>query len=509
MSKYDCIVIGGGFGGMAFALLYAMSGKKTALFEYHDKLGGYGHSFERNGYTFCANMHYFFDTKPNGTVDEFLNRTGLNGNVNFRNLNKDGFDVIRINDYLFRIPSSLEKYRDQLINEFPENKKSINKIFKIRHDLATIAKMYSDQGKYFLLSILKHPIQLLNFMRYSFKSSQSVLDDLNIHGDLRAILLSRLGNFGLLSSDVPLLMLLLEMTYYTDCATFPEQGMGHFITLIHKKCVEHNVSLFLNTEIKKINYDGKKIISVMDQHDIEYFADLYVSDIDPQLTFKLCQYPIPKKYHYHYTYSCFSLYLGLKDINLEHYSFGKHNIWYFPTNQLDANCQAVLSQLDYTQSFLFISTPSMHARPNALSQAGSHTMQIVVPADYELIAALYHNNKNQYEQLKEQVKQCILNVLARKFIPSIRDHIEIEELWSPIDLMNKIKTPCAAMYGMRPDLRKILWPIGQQSPFSNLYFVGASASHAGLAPVLNGAMILFDKLKHEALSRHSDPLKQT
>lgn len=491
---FDCIIIGGGWGGMAFALLSAMQGKKTALFECHDTLGGYGHCFERKGYRFCTNMHYFFDTQPGGSVDEFLKRVHLENKIVFKPLHKDHFDVIKIKDFCFGIPSDLEAYRKKLIDHFPESKAGINQLFKIRDNMAAMTNLFSKSKPLFFSSLFLHPIQFFNFAKLFLKSSSAMLDSLNIQGTLRTILLSRAGNFGILSHDIPLLFLLLEMTYYTNCATFPELGMQHFIDLIHKQLIEHGVALYLNTEIKKINRKDNKILSVVDKNGRQYFSRLFISNIDPQLTLKLSAYPITHKYNYQYTYSCFSLYLGLKNIELSNYALGNFNVWYFPTDDIDSNCESPLNTLDYKRSFLFISTPSAHVRKAALSPVGSHTMQIVVPANYQLIAHLYEHSRAHYENLKLQVKNHILAILNEQFIPNIHHFIEVDEIWSPIDLAKQVKTPFGAMYGMRPNKRKILYPVGQTSPFSNLYFVGATAANPGLGFVLNSAMKLFDSI---------------
>lgn len=491
---YDCIVIGGGWGGIAFALLYAMQGKKIALFESHDKLGGYGHCFEKNGYQFCANMHYFFDTQAGGSVNEFLKRVQLETKIIFAPLDKENFDIIRVNDFSFGIPSDLETYRDKLINYFPESKDSIDQLFKVRDSMVTMTNLFSKSKILFFSSLLSHPTHFINFTKFFLKSSSNVLNNLNIQGKLRSIILSRVGNFGMLSNDIPLLFLLLEMTYYTNCATFPVLGMNHFVEEIHKKLIEYNVSIYLNTEITKINRKKNKILSVLDKNGNEYFSQLFISDIDPQLTLKLADYPINNKYNYQYTYSCFSLYLGLKNINLSEYKLGNFNIWYFPTEDIDLSCESPLYHLNYKNSFLFISTPSAHVRHVSLSPINSHTMQIVAPANYHLIFDLYKKSQIDYENFKLQVKNDILNVIKEKFIPQIRNYIEIEEFWSPIDLAHRVKAPFGTMYGMSPNKRKIIHPIGQKSPFSNLYFVGATASNPGLSFVLASAMQLVDRI---------------
>ncbi len=51
MNQYDAIVIGTGIGGLAEGLLLAHAGKKVALFEKNDILGGRFCSWKKDGFT--------------------------------------------------------------------------------------------------------------------------------------------------------------------------------------------------------------------------------------------------------------------------------------------------------------------------------------------------------------------------------------------------------------------------------------------------------------------------
>jgi phytoene dehydrogenase-like protein len=182
--------------------------------------------------------------------------------------------------------------------------------------------------------------------------------------------------------------------------------------------------------------------------------------------------------------------LGLKNISLKDYGLGNFNIWYNPTEDIDYGFKIPLYDLDYKRSFLFISSPSAHIDPNSIAQ----TMQIVAPANYQLVENIYKHSISAHENLKENIKNHILETLAKKFIPDIRKYIEVAEIWSPIDLAEKVKAPFGTIYGMRPNKRKIIFPVGQKSPFENLYFVGATATNPGLSFVLQSALKLFDNL---------------
>jgi all-trans-retinol 13,14-reductase len=297
------------------------------------------------------------------------------------------------------------------------------------------------------------------------------------------------------ASDTPFTTLLLNTLIYTTSAAFPKKGMHHFIDTIYQKLVENGVDIFLSTEIIKFETRNQAVSSVVDKNGNHYEADLYVSNIDPQETLRLCDFPIKGKFKYKYTHSCYSLYLGLKNINLADYKLGNFNVWYFPSENVDSGYKAALNDLNYESSWLFISTPSAHVSPGVLAPEGCSTMQVVAPANYTKIADLKLRDENKYNELNQYVKESMLNVLSKKFISSIRDYVEVEEFWSPLDLASKVKTPCGAIYGMPADAQKLINPVGQTSPFPNLYFVGATSTVAGLGNVLIGSMNLYNKFK--------------
>lgn len=59
MSKYDCVVIGAGTGGLSAALTMASAGKKTLVVEQHNLPGGCSTSFIRGRFEFDASLHEY------------------------------------------------------------------------------------------------------------------------------------------------------------------------------------------------------------------------------------------------------------------------------------------------------------------------------------------------------------------------------------------------------------------------------------------------------------------
>ena len=62
---YDVLVLGAGWGTAAASLL-AKAGRRVAVLEARDRAGGCGHSFTRDGYSFCAEMQYLMGCGPGG-----------------------------------------------------------------------------------------------------------------------------------------------------------------------------------------------------------------------------------------------------------------------------------------------------------------------------------------------------------------------------------------------------------------------------------------------------------
>ena len=91
---YDYAIIGMGIGGLTLGALLAHAGKKVIIFERHEVPGGYGHTFRKGRFSFCAELHYVWDCGPGERVYRMLEKLGLEQEVTFHRLDPKGFDRI-------------------------------------------------------------------------------------------------------------------------------------------------------------------------------------------------------------------------------------------------------------------------------------------------------------------------------------------------------------------------------------------------------------------------------
>ncbi len=124
--KYDVIIIGSGFGGLACAHLLAQAGRHVLVLEAHWQPGGCLQSYQRKGHTFDTGLHYVGGLYEGQTLHNAFNRLGLL-RLPWHRLDSDGFDHIVINGRTFRLSEGYEKFVETLVQEFPHERIALDK----------------------------------------------------------------------------------------------------------------------------------------------------------------------------------------------------------------------------------------------------------------------------------------------------------------------------------------------------------------------------------------------
>ncbi len=75
--KYDVVVIGSGFGGLACALLLSKAGCRVLVLEAHWQPGGCMQSYQRKGHTFDTGLHYVGGLDDGETLHDVFGQLGL------------------------------------------------------------------------------------------------------------------------------------------------------------------------------------------------------------------------------------------------------------------------------------------------------------------------------------------------------------------------------------------------------------------------------------------------
>lgn len=483
--RYDVIVLGAGWGGLAAATLLAKAGRRVAVLEAQDRAGGCGQSRTRDGFTFCAEMQYLMGCAPGGTVHRWLQDLGLDGIVTFNPLDPDGYDRIDLPGGSFRIPRDPRRYEAALREAFPEDREGITRLFAI---MWRIEKEIEAIG-IDLEHLERHPFDYEQTVLYGLWPVARIFEHLKLSPRVCAVLAGQCGDIGLGPKDEPFLALQALIFGYGTSVHFPRRGMGFFLEQVVQSLISHGGAIAYETPVTRIIREGDQIAYVETPRG-PFTADLFISNIDPARTFAMIEGGPTTSYEQ--SISTFTVYLGL-DIDLSTRGFGRFNVWSSPDEDLDAAVDRSRAHHEYDDPFFFLSTPSLYADAGALAPPGSTTVQINVAGDFDWFATAMREGR--HEQERARITGEIVAAVERRLIPGLREHCVVQEAWSPVDLESHVGLERGGIYGARLDFHnRVLRRVSQSTPFENLFLTGATAGGPGLQGVISSSRRLLERL---------------
>jgi phytoene dehydrogenase-like protein len=225
--RVDVAVIGCGLGGLTAALHLAQQGLRVACFDGHYVAGGCATQFSRGPksarYHFDIGLHYIGDCGPDGEIPRILREYGIV--IDYAPLDPDGFDTLVFPDFRFRVPASVDLYRERLIDLFPREKRGIDKYVRaLRAVMRSSRKFDRRDGRIGVIGALAFLRDALELRRIGDHTIGELLDDFTRDVRLRAVLLGQSGDYGLAPSRVSAFLHLGLAAHYFRGAYYPKGG---------------------------------------------------------------------------------------------------------------------------------------------------------------------------------------------------------------------------------------------------------------------------------------------
>ncbi|MFQ5586806.1 MAG: phytoene desaturase family protein, partial [Thermodesulfobacteriota bacterium] len=129
MSEFDCIVIGGGIGGLCAAGRLAAEGVNVLLLEKNPTPGGYLQSFRRRGITFDSSVDCFSGFDARGPFTTLLRSLGVEDELSTVTV-----DPVRTSVFpgiTVKVWSDVERYIEEIKRLFPGDAKGIESLFGV------------------------------------------------------------------------------------------------------------------------------------------------------------------------------------------------------------------------------------------------------------------------------------------------------------------------------------------------------------------------------------------
>jgi phytoene dehydrogenase-like protein len=501
--RFDYVVVGAGIGGLFTAALLARAGLRVCVLERHYTPGGYGHSFVKGAYTFCAQLHYLWNCGAQDDCGVFLRRLGLEDIIRFSQLDRDGFDRLRFPSFAYDIVQGFDRNTEHLAAQFPKHRQGIAAYFSILTRInAELCQAPLGLGA---AALLLRPWKFWHLVRYRTWTTDDLFSHLGFSPRLRAILAGQSGDLLVPPAQASLLVHAALVCGYDSGACVPTNSYAHlFGTLVDFINAQPGCRVVLKSWVVALEERGSRVVAAHTKKKAVYHADRFLFNGDPQALPGLLSRPLPRRFtrklDYEHSPSTFTVYLGVR-LDLTKFGFGNWNVWHFPHDDVEScfHEQLVLRRMD--NPWLFLSTPTLHHKEAHIAPHGCHQLVVCTPCAYDHFKSL-QSDRAAYLAEKERVANLVIDQVERHYVPGLRKHLELVVPGTPTTNERFVLAPRGNAYGANLTARQFnLGRLDYRTPYPNLWLVGATAGAPSFAGGVHFAVLLYEKLTGDRLRR--------
>ena len=489
-TDYEVVVIGSGAGGLATAVPLAQAGQKVLVCEQHEVPGGWTHSFTLQGYRFSPGVHYIGGIQPGGFLRRVYEGFGVSQDLEFCELNPNGYDHIVIGEKRFDFPKGKGNLAARLKEYFPHEAAGIdgylNAVENLMESLTAIGRVKSPA------QIPKAVGSAGSILRWGLRTGQDLIDHYISDPVLKGVLAGQSGDHGLPPSQVSAFFHAGITHHYFEGGYYPRGG-GFAIPRAFARALKRaGGEIRLQTSVDRIRLEGKRVVGVRLTDGNEIRARTVISNADPEVTFgkligreHLSSQLRRKLDRATYSTSALSLFFAV-DMDLRAAGLDSGNFWFYDHADVDGIYRDGLTDHALTADspggmFLTVTT----LKDPSKMHSGHHTCEAFSFVGYEAFQK-WANEKTGahsagYDALKEDLAWRMFQFLEKR-VPGISQHVVFYSLGTPLTNTHYINATQGNLYGTA----KSRTQVGPgsfliQTEFEGLLMCGASTQSHGVA----------------------------
>jgi len=474
------VVIGAGLGGMSAAIMLAQKGFQVTILEKNAQVGGKLNQLQTKGFSFDLGPSIF--TLPEifrpifegdgKRLEDYINLQRVD--PQWRNFFEDGV-VVDLWEDPERMHTELERFGPKVFDEY-------------KSFLGYSRRQYDVLERGYLRYGFDTLVQFFRF--YGWKEAR----DLDYLHSMSGSIYKRLSNrylrdifeyfikyVGSSALDSPAFMNLMPTIQMDFGLWYVAGGLYQLGHAFRRRLEETGVTLCLEHEVQRIDYSGSTAagVQVRNSHGESraLAADYVVCNIAVIPAMHRLLDPPPsaiKKLRFEPSCSGIILHLGLDRVYPQ---LAHHNFFY--SKDLHEHFRRVFRDKKLPDD------------PTIYVVAPTRSDPSQAPPGCDNIKILPHipsiNDRNPYTREDYiALKELCLDKLERMGLTDLRQHIVVEDFWTPFDIETRYASNRGSIYGVVCDRRSnFAFKAPKQSPqFHNLFFVGGSVNPGAGMPMV-------------------------
>ena len=475
------VVIGAGLGGMTAAIQLARAGYSVDLLEKNGNVGGKLNIHQEAGFSFDLGPSIF--TLPQifrpvfqgdgKTIEDYITLERVD--PQWRNFFEDG-TVVDLWEDASKMRSQLERLGNDAVEDYQKFREYSRQQYEI------VNRGYFEQGLDTFWDFVKfYGIKDGRGLDYMHTMSSGIAKRVR-NRYLREIFEYFIKYVGSSAYDAPAFMNLMPAIQLEFGLWYVRGGLYKLAQAFEKRLKETQVRVHLNTRVIEIAKDGGRVTGVhAHQQDGSTFtlaADYLVSNMEViPANEKLLREParvLKKLQRLEPSCSGIVLHLGLDKV----YPQLAHHNFFYSSDQKRHFHRVFREKRLPDDPTIYLVAPTRTDPSQA--PAGCDNIKILPHIPYR--NDLHPYTREDYIALKEL---CLVK-LERMGLTDLRQHIIVQDFWTPFDIEEKYLSNRGSIYGVVSDMRKnFAFKAPKRSPnYRNLFFVGGSVNPGGGMPMV-------------------------